>query len=434
MGEPLLNRKGMIRILQIALIPVVCGILGLILLALSFLLPTGAIREHVEASVDQLYDEGVYTSVTPKLAGTQLDNFTEALYLNQALVSTKDAPLLDCVLEGYQFEPPAADEYQDPIVKLKRAAEEPASASLIPENKRFFNGYTVVMKILLELTHYSGIRQINLYLGLFLFLILLWGMLKRGLRRYILPTVVSLLLIHPVSMALNMASFGFFVCMLLPCIGMLWMKKETLEKRGWLLFGITGAATYYFNMNFIQLLSFGVPVLFYFLITGVPEKPLKLLGKLAELFIAWMVGLVGMMVFKWIVYAILKDPKVFSEMLDQFLVRSGLSEGSRTDAILHNVTIAFENRWWNLLEILFIAGTVLQKIRKKEKFAFSVSGALLLLIMILLPVGRYFILSNHVLIHGWTTYRLLLIPVLAFNLRLIRGNASEISDEREVTK
>ena len=192
MGEPLLNRKGMIRILQIALIPVVCGILGLILLALSFLLPTGAIREHVEASVDQLYDEGVYHSITPKLAGTQLDNFTEALYLNQALVSTKDASILDCVLEGYQFEPPAADEYQDPIVKLKRAAEEPASAKLIPENKRFFNGYTVVMKILLELTHYSGIRQINLYLGLFLFLMLLWGMLKRGLRRYMLPTVVSL--------------------------------------------------------------------------------------------------------------------------------------------------------------------------------------------------------------------------------------------------
>ena len=119
-------------------------------------------------------------------------------------------------------------------------------------------------------------------------------------------------------MALNMASFGFFVCMMVPCILMLWLKRETLEKRGWLLFGITGAATYYFNMNYIQLLCFGVPVLFYFLLTGVPEKPLRLLGRLAELFIAWMAGLVGMMVFKWVAYAILKDPKVFSEMLDQF--------------------------------------------------------------------------------------------------------------------
>ena len=395
-----------------------CGIAGLILLALSFLLSTGAIREHVEASVDQLYDEGVYHSMTPKLAGAQLDNYTEALYLNQALVGKNDAPILDCILEGYQFEPPAADEYQDPIVKLKSAIEDPESAALVPENKRFFNGYTMVMKLLLELTHYSGIRQINLYLGLFLFLMLLWGMLRRGLQGYILPTIVSLLLIHPVTMALNMASFGFFVCMLVPCILMLWMKKETLEKRGWLLFGITGAATYYFNMNYIQLMCFGVPVLFYFLLTGLPEKSLKLLGKLAELFIAWMAGLVGMMVFKWIAYAILKDPKVFSEMLDQFLVRSGLSEGSRTDAILHNITIAFENRWWNLLEILFIAGTVVYRIRRKEKFIFSLSEGLLLLVMILLPVGRYFILSNHVLVHGWTTYRLLLIPVLAVNLLL----------------
>ena len=411
-------RKGLIRTLQMVLIPIGCGIAGLILLALSFLLSTGAIREHVEASVDQLYDEGVYHSMTPKLAGAQLDNYTEALYLNQALVGKNDAPILDCILEGYQFEPPAADEYQDPIVKLKSAIEDPESAALVPENKRFFNGYTMVMKLLLELTHYSGIRQINLYLGLFLFLMLLWGMLRRGLQGYILPTIVSLLLIHPVTMALNMASFGFFVCMLVPCILMLWMKKETLEKRGWLLFGITGAATYYFNMNYIQLMCFGVPVLFYFLLTGLPEKPLKLLGKLAELFIAWMAGLVGMMVFKWIAYAILKDPKVFSEMLDQFFFRTGLSKGSRTDAIIHNLTIAFENRWWNLLEILFIAGTVVYRIRRKKKFIFSLSEGLLLLVMILLPVGRYFILSNHVLVHGWTTYRLLLIPVLAVNLLL----------------
>jgi len=209
--------------------------------------------------------------------------------------------------------------------------------------------------------------------------------------------------------------------MMAPCIGMLWMRKDTLEKWGWLFFGITGAATYYFNMNYIQMLCFGVPVLFYFLITDIPEKPLKLLGKLAELFIAWMGGLVGMMVFKWAAYAILKDPKVFCEMLDQFFFRTGLSEGTRIDAVIHNLNIAFENNWWNLLELLFAAGTVIFRIRKKEKFNFSLSEVLLLLVMLLLPIGRYFILSNHVLVHGWTTYRLLLIPVLAFNFWITRN-------------
>ncbi len=411
-------RKGLIRTMQIVLIPVACGIIGLILLAVSFLLPTDRIREHVEASVSTLYDEGVYHSITPKLTGTQLDNFTEALYLNQALVSSKDVPIMDCMLEGYQFDPPTTEEYQDPVVKLSRIVEDPESTTLINENKRFFNGYTVVMKILLELTHYSGIRQINLYLSLGLFLALLWGMIRQGMQRQIIPVTISLLLIHPVSMALNMASFGFFVCMLVPSIMMLWMKKEMLMKRAWLLFGITGAATYYFNMNFIQLLSFGVPAIFYFLITEVPEKPLKTLGKLGELFFAWIAGLCGMMVFKWIAYAILKDPKVFSEMIDQFLFRAGVNEGSRTDAIIRNLSIAFENRWWNLAEILLIVSTVFYRIRKKEEFSFSLSEGLLLLIMILLPLVRYFILSNHVLVHGWTTYRLLLIPVLSFNLLL----------------
>ena len=411
-------RKGLIRMLHIALIPILCGTIGLILLTLAFFLPTGRIREHVEASVSTLYDEGVYHSVTPKLAGTQLDNFTEALYLNQALVSVQDAPIADCVLEGYQFEPPATEEYQDPVMKLSMILEDPEGAALVNENKRFFNGYTVVMKILLELTHYSGIRQINLYLALGLFLGLLWGMIRRGMQRQIMAVTVSLLLVHPVSMALNMASFGFYICMTVPCIAMLWMRRETLEKKAWMLFGITGAVTYFFNMNFIQLLSFGVPAVFFFFFTGIREKPLKTIGKAGELFFTWIVGLCGMMVFKWIAYAITKDPKVFGEMIDQFLFRSGVSEGSRTDAILRNISIAFENRWWNLLEMLFIIGTVIWRIRRKEKFFFSVSETLLLAVMILLPLGRYFILSNHVLVHGWTTYRLLLIPVLSFNLML----------------
>ena len=42
-----------------------------------------------------------------------------------------------------------------------------------------------------------------------------------------------------------------------------------------------------------------------------------------------------------------------------------------------------ENNWWNLLELLFIVGMVIVRIRKKEKFTISLSEALLLLVMIL---------------------------------------------------
>ena len=420
-----LVRKGLIRGFRILLIPVIGGIAGLVLLALAFLLPAGPIAEHVGASVSTLYNEGVYFSVTPKLAGTQLDNYTEALYLNQALISTQDANLVDCVLSGYQRTSLSYTGDGNTVQNLADVTENAEDTVLDEENKRFFNGYTAAVKFLLLFTHYSGIRQINLYASLFLLLILLALMIRRGMKHYTLPVIVSLLLIHPVSMALNMASFGFYACMMIPCICMLLMKKETLEQKAWLLFGITGAATYYFNMNFIQLLSFGIPILFYFLITGIPEKTLKMIGKTAGLFFAWMTGLVGMMVFKWAVYAVVKDPGVFREMLDQFFFRAGESEGGRIDAIMRNVSVAFENKWWNLLELVFIVYTVIRMIRNKTRLSVSLPEIVLPAMMILLPAARYFILSNHVLVHTWTTYRLLMIPVLAVNLMLTRKSTGE---------
>ena len=178
-------------------------------------------------------------------------------------------------------------------------------------------------------------------------------------------------------------------------------------------------------MNFIQLLSFGIPILFYFLITGIPEKTLKMIGTTAGLFFAWMTGLAGMMVFKWAVYAVVKDPGVFREMLDQFFFRAGESEGGRIDAIMRNVSVAFENKWWNLLELIFIVYTVICMIRNKTRLSVSLPEIVLPAMMILLPAARYFILSNHVLVHTWTTYRLLMIPVLAVNLMLTRKSTGE---------
>ena len=417
-------RKGIIKGIRIALIPVICGIAGLVLLAAAFLLPADRISENVRKSVPVLSQETDYFSVTPGIEGTRLDNFTEAIYLNEAMVSTKDAGLLECILSGYQFNP--ADSTGLQVEKLSKAVADPEGNTLSAESKRFFNGYETVVKPLLLLTDYSGIRQINLFAGFFLTLLLLYLMMKRGLQVYILPVVVSLLFIRPLTLMLNMTFFGFYVCMLIPCIFILLSKKETLEKKAWLLFGITGAATYYFNMNYIQLLSFGIPMIFYFLVTGVPEKPAALLKTAVYLFIVWLVGCVGMMVFKWIAYALLINSNIFSQMKDYFLMRTDVDKGSRLSAVRANLETAFSSTWWNVTEIVFIGATAAGWIRHRKKLSLPVQEILLMAVMAALPVGRCFILSNHVINHYWVTYRLMMIPVLAFNILITRMGRKEI--------
>ena len=40
--------------------------------------------------------------------------------------------------------------------------------------------------------------------------------------------------------------------------------------------------------------------------------------------------------------------------------------------------------------------------------------------MLLLPLVRYFIYANHVIIHNWVTYRILEMSIFVFNVFLVR--------------
>ena len=407
-------RNGVKRGIQIVLIPVISGIIGLILLVIAFLLPTGRISKHVKDSVSMLNQETDYFSITPTVKGTLFDNYTEAVYLNEALINTKDANILECILSGYWYNVKGFS--GQPVATLSKAVSEPENTVLIDASKRFFNGYEIVVKPLLVLTDYSGIRQINLFVSLVLSLLLLYLMIRRKLQCYIIPVIVSLLFIRPLTLTLNMTFFGFYCCMLIPCICILVLKKEMLQQKSWLLFGITGAITYYFNMNYIQLLSFAIPLMFFYLIVGVPTTPLHLIKTIVFHFVAWFVGCVGMMVFKWIVYAIFIDSSIFKQMIDHFFARTETDQGSRLHAIKVNLVTATGSTWWNVLEIIFIIGNVIQWIRSKNKPNLTGVDLVFLALMIALPFGRYIILANHVTVHNFVTYRLLMIPVFAFNI------------------
>lgn len=422
-------RKGLTRLLQIVLIPVVCGIIGLVLLAAAFLIPTDRIEKNVRDSVPGIHSESNYFSITPRMKGGIFDNYTDADYLNEALVSTKDAGLMGCIMYGYRFVP-EDDQRIGNVELLSKVAESREGYKLSAEYERFFNGYMIVLKPLLLVTNYSGIRQFNMYVGVFLTLAVLYLMLKRGLKKYLLPVTVSLLFLRPLALMASMSFFGFYVCMMVPCIIILMSDDNKLKERLWLLFGLTGALTYYFNMNYIQLLSFGIPMLFFFMVTGVPEKPLELIKTMAYSFFAWGVGLVGMMVFKWLAYVVFIDSGIIKRVVDLFLYRTDTNDKPRLFGIVFNGTSAFGNPMWNALEIAFICLMVITWIKNKKKLRITISEVYLLVLMLCLTIGRYVILSNHVIIHNWVTYRLLMIPILAFNLILAKQACKEDKEEK----
>ncbi len=414
------------RMIQLFLVLLVSVLLGVTLLAGAFLLPTKPIITHVQSSLPILIHEKDHFSLTPFIGGTQLDNFTEAVYLNQAMIGTENASLMACVLSGFSY-----NAYQDTNSQVEKLSIvlNGGECGLEPLQARFFNGYEVFLKLFLFLFSYSHVRQLNLYLCLALSLVLCWLMIKRGLQTYLPAVILSLLFLRPLTVALNMTYVGFYYCTLIPCILMLKMKRAVLQDHAWLLFEITGAAVFYFNMNYFQLLSFAMPLMFFFLLVGFPSKVSETLRLCCDFFIAWFAGYAGMMVMKWILYAFFIDTSIVHEVLKSMANGSSTEAGSRFYGLVLNLKTALGNFWWNITEVSFLAFCLLRIVRTRNHhlFRFSGSEVVCFLFLTVLVLARYLLLSNHVIIHYWTTYRIFMIPILAVNVLLTKRMCAGMS-------
>lgn len=404
----LLKRAG-----SLILVPVVVTLLVFALLALTYLLPTGGMKENTRAAFPIFDKEGLYYPTDgPK--GTVRDNFIDAMFMDQAIVGAGDADLLKCVLNGYDWS------YQDPArttENLKAAVTDPESVTLVNTEHRFVNGHVALVKLLLLVLNYAGIRIFGVCLCVLLTVLLCWLMYRRGFGRYILAVLLSVWFLRPATMGLNIQFTIQYVCAIVPCIAMFTVKKKTLEKRAWLLFSLAGAVMFCFNMNYFQLIGFGMLFMLYLLIVGFPEKPGKMFRMILDFFVSWMIGYAGAMVFKWAFYALAIDGSMFSEMFRHMMMRSAEDESSRLGAVWFNTKIAFGSIWFLIPEALFLAWTLWRRKKAGLKlFSFTPAEILLLAAMILLPVARMAILANHSYVHAWFVYRVLMLPVLACNL------------------
>ena len=408
------------RIGQLILVPVVVTLLVFVLMALTYLLPTGGMKENTKAAFPIFEQEGLYYPTEgPK--GTVRDNFIDAMFMDQAIVGAGDADLLKCVLNGYDWS------YQDPArttENLKAAVTDPGSVTLVNTEHRFVNGHVALVKLLLLVLNYSSIRIFGICLCVLLTALLGWLMYKRGFGRYILPLLLAVWFLRPLTMGMNIQFTIQYVCAIVPCILMFAVKKGTLEKRAWLFFSVAGAVMFCFNMNYFQLIGFGMLFMLYLLIVGFPEKPGKMFLKILDFFVAWMAGYAGAMVFKWAFYALAIDGSMFSEMFRHMMMRSAEDESSRLGAVWFNTKIAFGSLWFWIPEALFLAWTLWRRKKAGLKlFSFTPAEILLLVAMLLIPVGRLAILANHSYVHAWFTYRVFMLPVLACNLWITGAQA-----------
>ena len=126
----------------------------------------------------------------------------------------------------------------------------------------------------------------------------------RKLGRYILPFVITLLLIDPFAISMSLFYTSVYTVAMLTSIAFL-LKRDWLcerKERLALLFVLAGCATSYLDLMTYPLLAYGIPAtLCLCSAEGGWKQGLKLV---AVTLAAWFVGYAGMWVGKWIIGAL----------------------------------------------------------------------------------------------------------------------------------
>ena len=138
-----------------------CSVIGgSFLLAAAYALPQRSIDKHVEESVAVLAEEGNYPVETPGILGTMRDNYTDAIMLNMASYDSK-YPLLQKAFGNYKKR--NSDKYA--VTWLEHRNDKDAKSV---SYARYWHGYLVPLKLLLEVFNYQQIRSLIIFTDLLL--------------------------------------------------------------------------------------------------------------------------------------------------------------------------------------------------------------------------------------------------------------------------
>ena len=389
----------------------IIGILiGTGLLWLVFLLPEKNIYRHGAISLQTLADEGLYPSVGNSPAD-KLDNWTDSIMLGTAFYVEKDVTPLDRAMSVYQ-----------PVITTESA--DPLTAAFAYVNgmdyvgglsySRYWHGYLTILRPLLLLTDYDGIRVCN-NIGVILTLLFIFGaLIWKKYYSLIIPIALTFLFLRPLAI---MFSLQYSSVYYVSSLNILWiiLCHSKLEEhfRYLFLFLLNGMLTGYLDLLTYPIVSLGFPLAI-FLAT---QKGLSWIGQCKRVLyasVAWGLGYLGIWAGKWLISSLILKKNVFTEAIGSARFRisanSGNRDFSRLEVCRKNMEVCFSNI--QFIAIFILAVSILYFIRKNRKCLLNaVLNTLPHLLVACIPFIWYIVFANHSYIHFFFTYRDLAITV-----------------------
>ena len=363
----------------------------------SQLLPGKPIERHVEQTLsgNDLADDFCFAVVCrPEL---YMDNFTDALILNQACNGGKDSLWTKVMLN------PRRTDWQSECGSLRHVVEHD---TVLPQvyYGRYWHGSTFVMRWLLQVEDYTWLRLAFYVLSS---LLLLWVCVALWRRLGALVAASYLLSLLLVNVFIMQLSIQFLPVLLIALGATLWVlyRVKTPSQMLLALF-VTGVLTTFFDLLTCPVLTWGMPMCVYLLMheEDAVGRQLVVAGGASML---WAVGYGVSWVTKWVLATLTTGENVLRDGFREFTVRAGeYQDVSRWDALIRNVDMV---QWrWVFVVLAVMAVLALFGFRRK-----GLSRVFPCLLLALPPLLWYMVAAEHSYLHFWFTYRNMAVVLFA---------------------
>lgn len=402
------NRKTLSLFADSLKILSLCIAIGFALLLAVFMIPVSSLSENVKISALSLSKEGMY----PKKydwCTSRLDNSTDSIMLLEASYDGEET-LIEKMMNVYHRSYMGDVSYGTLVNTFLNGK----TADGLISYARYWHGYLVTLKPLLCIMSYKDIRILNFILQIILDVFVVLLLQKKKKKEYIVPYVLSVLMIMPLIISDSLQYSTCFYLMSVMSIATLLIEENKLKF--WHIFLFGGIAVAYFDFLTYPIAVLGVPLVFYLIKNSESENEIKL-ANMFKLIAFWFFGYALMWFAKWALATLLTDNNIILDGIKSVLFRTSGSFEDEEKAISgFSVIVKNLSRFfYTPFSFALVIYLIIANSRVDDSLSHEEKAARLLpfILVLLLPIIWFMILKNHSMVHSYFTNKALITSAFA---------------------
>lgn len=387
--------------------------LALGLLTLAAFLPQEPVDENVTLSASEILAEP-RQSAGHSFGETMSVTSESLMFMESKAMNHYD---LSTVLSNPRFLYDESDSFRDYLYLYANGH----APDRVESYSRYWMGFRVTLRLLLQKLDFWQIRRNTAYLFFILIAAVLCSIAKNTNTGLAFSFALSLVFVNPHFVSTSLQAFTCFCIAFVAMLAVPWIDRN--PKWEHLFFMEIGMATMFFDFYSTPVLTFGLPMIYLYLLRWYQEKQTSI-KTLFKNILAWCSGYGFMWLSKLILTSIFTSENAFDKAFYAFSswVTPQSSSGSTTEGygpisslyyVLLSLVSDKDGAFIFLLVVLALLIVFFIRFRKAKLTPTHLLKHYMLVLIALLPVLWFIIAARPTVVHHHFQYRSILVSLWA---------------------